>query len=108
MNGSAGAGRPHRLSPTLAEIRDQLRPPTPLAAILEVWGEVVGEGVAAKAQPVSERDGVLTVACAAATWAQELDLLQREIAAGLRRKLGDEAPERLRFVVGDERYSDRD
>ena len=39
------------------------------------WAEAVGEAVAAEATPVSERDGVVTVACRSATWAQELDLL---------------------------------
>jgi predicted nucleic acid-binding Zn ribbon protein len=35
--------------------------------------------VAAQAEPVAERDAVVTVACRSATWAQELDLLQPDL-----------------------------
>jgi predicted nucleic acid-binding Zn ribbon protein len=52
-----------------------LAPATPLAAVQSVWEEAVGEAIAAKASPVAERDGVVTVACSSATWAHELDLL---------------------------------
>ena len=50
--------------------------------------------------PVSERDGTLTVECADAVWAQELDLMQ-ETAAGApaRASSGSRPRKRLRFRV---------
>ncbi|MGH2968754.1 MAG: DciA family protein, partial [Solirubrobacteraceae bacterium] len=48
------------------------------------------------AEPVSERDGVVTVACASAVWAQELDLLSERVVAALNEALGRPAVRRLR------------
>jgi predicted nucleic acid-binding Zn ribbon protein len=60
----------------------------------------VGEAIAREASPVSERDGVITVACRSATWAQELDLLGGQIASQVRERLPDGAPlKRLRFTA---------
>jgi predicted nucleic acid-binding Zn ribbon protein len=72
-------------------------PKTRLAALQSVWAEVVGERLAAAAQPVSERDGEVTVACSDSVWAQELDLMQRQLQQRLRERLGEDAPRRLRF-----------
>lgn len=76
-------------------------PKTRLAAVQSVWEKVVGERVAAAAQPVSERQGEVTVACADPVWAQELDLMQEQLRRGLRDQLGDDAPSALRFRVKD-------
>ena len=79
-----------------------MEPATPLAAVQSAWAEAVGERIAAAASPVSERDGTVTVACESATWAQELDLLEGQIATKLRSKLPSEIGfERLRFQVGE-------
>ena len=40
---------------------------------------VAGERFARAAEPVSERDGVVTVACESAVWAQELDLMSERV-----------------------------
>jgi predicted nucleic acid-binding Zn ribbon protein len=77
-------------------------PKTRLAAVQAVWDEVVGERVAAVAQPVSERGGELIVACADPVWAQELDLMQEQLRRTLREQLGDDAPSALRFRVKDD------
>jgi predicted nucleic acid-binding Zn ribbon protein len=45
--------------------------------------------VAAEAEPVAERDGVVTVACRSATWAQELDLLGPELLGRLNEALAE-------------------
>ena len=66
----------------------RLEPTTPLAAVQRHWEEVVGPAVAAEAQPVSERGGVVTVACRSAVWAQELELLAPGVVAGLNERLG--------------------
>jgi predicted nucleic acid-binding Zn ribbon protein len=80
---------------------DRAAPRTALAATQSVWAEVVGEQVAAVTQPVSERGGEVTVACADAVWAEELDLMQARLLAALRERLGDAAPKALRFRVRD-------
>ena len=56
--------------------------------------------LAAVATPVAEREGTLTIECADAVWAQELDLMQETFLERLRNELGDQAPEALRFRVG--------
>jgi predicted nucleic acid-binding Zn ribbon protein len=82
--------------------RADAEPATPLAAVQAVWSETVGERIAARAWPLRERDGVLTVGCAAATWAQELDLLQAELLPRLNAALGPRELTGLRFVVDTE------
>ena len=49
-----------------------------------------GPAIAAAARPTAERDGVLTVTCAAAVWAQELELMAGELIARLNAALGAE------------------
>ncbi|HXQ89847.1 MAG TPA: DUF721 domain-containing protein [Solirubrobacterales bacterium] len=79
-------------------------PKTPLAAVQSAWSTAVGERLATVAQPSSERDGTLTVECADAVWAQELDLMQATLLERLREELGDQAPEALRFRVNSDRF----
>ena len=82
----------------------QVAPKTPLAAIQAAWSSAVGEQLAAVAVPVSERDGTLTIECADAVWAQELDLMQKALLERLRGEVGEQAPEALRFRVNSERF----
>jgi len=70
---------PRSIADALGDVRSATAPLTVLAAAQAAWPAVAGEGVAAQASPVAERDGELTVACRTATWAQELDLLQRDL-----------------------------
>jgi predicted nucleic acid-binding Zn ribbon protein len=79
----------------------QAAPKTRLAAIQAVWEEVVGERLAAAARPLSERGGVVTIVCIDPVWAQELDLMQEQLQAGLRERLGEDAPRTLRFRLKD-------
>jgi predicted nucleic acid-binding Zn ribbon protein len=73
----------------------------PLASVTAVWPEAVGDAVARKAWPLRlARDGTLHVAVASATWANELTLLQDEMLAALRARLGAESPPTIRFAVG--------
>ena len=93
---------PRPLGEALRGAIESVEPATPLAAVQSAWAEAVGERIAAAASPVSERDGTVTVACDSATWAQELNLLEGQIAANLRSKLPpDIGFERLRFQVGE-------
>jgi predicted nucleic acid-binding Zn ribbon protein len=99
-------GRPRAIGGAIGAIREEVRPATPLAAVLAAWPEAVGERIAGEAQPVSERDGVVTIACRAATWAQELDLLADELLERLRARAEIGRIERLRFVVSAEPFVD--
>ncbi len=83
---------------------NQVAPRTPLAVIQSAWSRAVGEQLAAVAAPVSEREGTLTVECADAVWAQELDLMQETLLERLREEVGDKAPSALRFRVNSERF----
>ena len=80
---------PRRLGAAVAPAGRRGRPRTALAAVQEAWPAVAGPAVASEATPVSEREGVVTVACRSATWAQELDLLQSELLARLNTALGE-------------------
>jgi predicted nucleic acid-binding Zn ribbon protein len=71
-----------------------------LARAQRLWPEVAGAAVAAETEPTAERDGVLTVRCGSASWAQELELLGPDIRARLNAALGPEGELReLRFTV---------
>jgi predicted nucleic acid-binding Zn ribbon protein len=79
--------------------REIAAPQTVLAAVQAAWSAALGERLALAAQPVSERAGTVTVECADAVWAHELDLMQETLLERLREALGDRAPEALRFRV---------
>jgi predicted nucleic acid-binding Zn ribbon protein len=94
---------PRPASEALRTALRQAAPKTRLAAVQSVWEGIVGERVAAAAQPVSERRGEVTIACVDPVWAQELDLMQEQLLRGLREQLADGAPSSLRFRVKDDR-----
>lgn len=83
---------------------EKVAPQTPLAAVQAAWGNAVGEQLAARAVPVSERGGTVTVECADAVWAQELDLMQGTLLERLREQLGEQTPDSLRFRVNSDRF----
>jgi predicted nucleic acid-binding Zn ribbon protein len=61
---------------------------------------VAGPAIASAARPSSERDGVLTVVCEAAVWAQELDLMGGELVSSLNAALGAQSIRELRCLTG--------
>jgi predicted nucleic acid-binding Zn ribbon protein len=92
---------PRPLGAILERVTREAAPVGTLARIQAVWTEVVGPGVAAEAEPAGERDGVLTVRCSSAVWAQELELLSEDLLARLQEALGGEdGPRSLRVLVG--------
>lgn len=106
-----GRSGPRRLGAALGAVRSETAPATLLAAVQEAWSAVAGEAVAAQAEPVAERDGVVTIACRSATWAQELDLLAPDLLERLRAALERRDPppagvalERLRFTADAARH----
>jgi predicted nucleic acid-binding Zn ribbon protein len=92
---------PRSLSFALARVTGGLEPATTLARVQGCWEEAVGDVVSAEAQPVSEREGVVTVACRSSVWAQELELLGPDLLEKLNAALGDRELLQLRFKAGD-------
>jgi predicted nucleic acid-binding Zn ribbon protein len=106
-------GSPRPLAAALRRARTQAEPLTLLAAAQSAWSAAAGGRVAAEAEPVAERDGVVTIACRSATWAQELDLLGPELLERLNGALSEagrganEATVRvLRFTADASRHLD--
>jgi predicted nucleic acid-binding Zn ribbon protein len=56
---------------------------------VQVFAEVVGEKIAAKAQAVQIDRGVLTVRVASSAWRQELNYTKAEMIDKLNARLGD-------------------
>jgi predicted nucleic acid-binding Zn ribbon protein len=92
---------PRALSIALGRVAAGLEPATTLARVQGCWVEAVGDVVSTEAQPVSERDGVVTVACRSSVWAQELEMLGPELLGKLNTALGDQSVAQLRFKAGD-------
>jgi predicted nucleic acid-binding Zn ribbon protein len=94
---------PRPLALALDGVVERSEPATVLARAQAAWREAAGPGLAPFAAPVSERDGVLTVACESGVWAHELELLGPDLLTRLNAALG-RRPEgtltRLRFIVG--------
>ena len=93
----------------MANPRERMRRPLPVAELLPSvttgsaiekrlreakiwleWNAAVGDVVAAKARPVSFRDGVLTVAVVSAPWMQQLAFLKPQLISNLNNRLGFE------------------
>jgi predicted nucleic acid-binding Zn ribbon protein len=87
---------PRPVGVALDRLTVAIAPATLLAEVQRVWPQAAGEAFARAAEPVSERDGVVTVSCASAVWAQELDLLSERVIAALNDALGRPAVRRLR------------
>ena len=91
---------PRALSVALDGVVRDVAPQTLLACVQAAWTEVAGERLAVAAAPVSERDGVVTVACRSGVWAHELDRLAPDLLRRLEGALGGPFVTKLRFVVG--------
>ena len=86
---------PRSVSFALDALADRLEPPTVLAAIQRAWPAAAGS-FATVAEPVSEAEGVVVVACDSAVLAQELDLMSELVIERLNAELGHPAVRRLR------------
>jgi predicted nucleic acid-binding Zn ribbon protein len=91
---------PRRLSVALDGITGTLAPASTLARVQEAWGRAAGSAIADAAAPSAERDGVLTITCSAAVWAQELELMAPELLGRLNAALGAELLHKLRCRTG--------
>jgi predicted nucleic acid-binding Zn ribbon protein len=91
---------PRPVSVALEGLATTLAPATTLARVQEIWERTTGPAIATAARPTAEREGVLTVLCDAAVWAQELDLMAGELVPRLNAALGAEAIRELRCRTG--------
>lgn len=87
---------PRPVAIALEHLTDSLAPATLLAEVQRAWPEAAGAAFTGSSEPVSERDGVVTVACVSAVWAQELDLLSERVIERLNDALGRPAVRKLR------------
>jgi predicted nucleic acid-binding Zn ribbon protein len=87
---------PRPLAHAITALADRLAPHTTLAEVQRVWPQAVGDVIAAQAAPTGERDGVLTVTCSSAVWAQELDLMGPELVGRINAALSTQAVRSLR------------
>jgi predicted nucleic acid-binding Zn ribbon protein len=91
---------PRPLAMALGPLRDALAPATLLAEVQRVWPEVAGAAIAREAAPTAVRGGVLTIACSASVWAQELDLMAPLLLERLNERLTGGEIDRLRCLTG--------
>jgi predicted nucleic acid-binding Zn ribbon protein len=87
---------PRPVGTAVDALADRLRPVTGLSAVQAVWTEAVGAAIAREAAPVSERAGVVTVACTSSVWAQEIELMAPTLCAAVNARLGTEQVAALR------------
>ena len=90
---------PRSLAPALETLADELAPRTLLGDVQRIWPAAVGPELARQSTPTAERGGSLTVSCADAMWAQELDLMSPQILSELNARLADGSLTRLRCVA---------
>lgn len=74
---------PRPLQLALEAFRRDAVPASVLARVQAVWPAVAGPAVAAQAEPVAERGGILDVSCRSATWAHELSLVGADLVRRL-------------------------
>lgn len=92
--------RPQSISVAVGRLQEGLSPPTVLGEVQLRWAGAAGEAVAAHAEPVGERGGVITVRCDSSVWAAELTLLAPGICDRLNESLTPERQVRaLRFTA---------
>ncbi len=91
---------PRPLAEALGPLQEALEPQTLLAAVQRAWPGAAGPAIAREATPTAARGGVLTIACSASVWAQELDLMAPMLIEKLNAAIGSGEVQRLRCVTG--------
>jgi predicted nucleic acid-binding Zn ribbon protein len=91
---------PRQLAEAVLGFTAAIAPVTPLARVQEAWERAVGPVLSHAAQPISEHDGVLSIACSSAVWAQELSLMEVELLHRLNTALGEPLVRALRCRTG--------
>ncbi len=96
---------PVPLAGAVEALASRLEPVTALAVVQRAWPEAVGPVIAAEAEPVSERAGVVTIRCRSAVWANELSLLAPELVTKLNGAIGAPRVTELKCTAGAGRRS---
>jgi len=94
-----GPRAPRQLGAALERLVAEQAPQTLLAAVQTAWPEVSGAAIAARAEPVAERDGRITIACESGAWAQELELMGELLRERLDAAVGAGRITALRFTA---------
>jgi predicted nucleic acid-binding Zn ribbon protein len=96
-----GARDPARLGPSLDRGAKRLGAPSALAlsGVVPRWAEVVGEGIAAHATPVSLRRGVLLVDVDSNAWATQLRYMTSQLVQKCCDELGAGAVKKIEVRV---------
>ncbi len=90
---------PRKLGGALDRLVAERAPRTLLAEVQALWPQACGAAIAANAEPVAERDGVVTIACSSGAWAQELELMGDELLRRVGEPIEGEGLRRLRFTA---------
>jgi predicted nucleic acid-binding Zn ribbon protein len=90
---------PRPIGGAIEALTQRLAPMTLLADVQRVWEPAAGPAIAQAAQPVSERDGTVTVRCASAVWMQEIDLMGPVLVDALNDALGADRVRAVRCVA---------
>lgn len=90
---------PRRIGAALDRLVAERAPRTLLAEVQTAWPRVAGPAIAARAEPVAERDGRVTIACESGAWAQELDLMGAPLLERIAAAIGPDRVTGLRFTA---------
>ena len=96
---------PRPAGPAVEALAASLAPATLLADVQRVWDDAAGAAIAAAAQPVSEREGTVTLRCSSAVWMQEIDLMGAALVERINAALGAERVRGVRCTAADRRSS---
>jgi len=95
-----GAGRdPRGLGSVMDALTTELGWDSELdkAELIGAWAELVGEGTAAKSQPLGIEDGVLTVRCESTAWATQLRIMRVELLTAITQRYPRAGIQSIRF-----------
>lgn len=90
---------PRRLAGALDRVLAEEAPATLLAEVQRAWPQACGAAIAARAEPVAERSGTITIACESGTWAQELELMGEQLRSRIDELIGAGRVVALRFTA---------
>lgn len=90
---------PRPIGGAIDALARRLAPASLLADVQRVWEHTAGVVVAEAAQPVSEREGTVTVLCSSAVWMHEIDLMGPVLVDALNDALGAERVRSIRCVA---------
>lgn len=74
-----------------------------VTSVFDRWSDLVGEQVAARARPVSLRDGVLVVGVEDPAWATQIRFLEAQVLAGIAAEFGPDEVVRIEVRVRPDR-----